>query len=405
MLTKPKLRQNLKASVGEAPNTVVLSDPFHLGGPLLVSRLAFDVMKLFDGEHTMEQIHADFAKLFGAQSQIDVGDTLKNLLAGLDQAFFLDSPRLHERLTLPDRPPSCIGSYEADPEKLRKQLKRNFTAHGGPGLPGTPGCRIASHGPIRAVLVPHMDYGRGGATYGWGFKELFERTDAVVFVVVATSHYSLKRFSLTRQNFPSPFGKVETDRAYVDRIVSHYGDGLFDDPFAHVAEHSIELEVVMLQYLFENVRPFRIVPLLVGSFFDRVETKESPGRADDVARMIRALQMAEAESNAKVCYIISGDLAHIGPKHGDEDLVDEAMLKHGKTKDEELLKHLENLDSEAYFQSIAAEEDGRRICGLPPTYVAMAAARPIKCVPLHYGRYVHPDGFESVSFASAALTG
>ena len=36
---------------------------------------------------------------------------------------------------------ACIGCYDADPDKARKQLKRLFTANGGPGLPGEPGCR------------------------------------------------------------------------------------------------------------------------------------------------------------------------------------------------------------------------------------------------------------------------
>ena len=161
----------------------------------------------------------------------------------------------------------------------------------------------------------------------------------------------------------------------------------------------------MLQYLLEGKREFRIVPLLVGSFFDRVETKESPGRAAEIARMVEALRNAERESGSNVCYIISGDLAHIGPKHGDGDLVDEPQLKHGKAQDEALLKHLGEVDTEAYFQVIANEEDARRICGLPPTYLTMKVVQPLKCRALHYGRYVHPDGYESVSFASACMTG
>ena len=73
-------------------------------------------------------------------------------------------------------------------------------------------------GALRAALVPHIDYARGGATYAWGFKEVAERTDASLFVIVGTSHYSGERFTLTRQHFKTPLGVVPTDQKYIDRL-------------------------------------------------------------------------------------------------------------------------------------------------------------------------------------------
>jgi AmmeMemoRadiSam system protein B len=400
-IQSPKLRHGIQAFAGTEPDTVVLTDQFRLGGPLLLSRAAFDIIRLFDGSKTLEIIRDESALMFEGQS-VSL-ETLGNLIEGLDKEFFLQSPRLLGRLFVPDRPPSCIGCYDADPEKASKQLKRLFTAGGGPGLPGDPGCRIEKDGAVQAVLLPHMDYQRGGVTYGWGLKELVERTDASLFVIVATSHSSGKRFTLTRQNFTSPFGKVETDQAHIDRIVSHYGIGLFDDPYAHVAEHSIELEVVGMQYAFANKRPFRIVPLLVGSFFDCVGDRVVPEKREDIARMVQALRQAQAEAGESICYVISGDLAHIGPKFDDEDLVAEDLLKHSKKQDERILDQAMKCDPDGYFEVIADENDARRICGLPPTYITLSAARPSGGKLLHYGRFVHPEGFESVSFASMAF--
>ena len=399
-LNTPKLRPGLQVMAGPEPGTVVLVDQFRLGGPLMISRAAFDLIRLFDGEKTLAVLQTESAVLFGGEA-VPL-DTIANLVRGLEQEYFLESPRLLGRLTVADRPPACVGCYDADPDKARKQLKRLFTAPGGPGMFGDPGCRVAADGPVRAVLLPHMDYARGGITYGWGFKELVERTDARLFVIVATSHYSGKRFTLTRQNFTSPFGRVETDQAYIDRLLRHYGPGLFDDPYAHAAEHSIELEVVGMQYAFGD-RPFRIVPLLVGSFFDCVKNHRRPADKADVARMVRALAAAEAEAGEPVCYVISGDLAHIGPKFDDEELVDEDQLRHSKQQDDLLLERAAAADPDGYFHVVAGEDDVRRICGLPPTYVALSAATPSAGKLLHYGRFVHPEGFESVSFASMAF--
>ena len=112
---------------------------------------------------------------------------------------------------------------------------------------------------------------------------------------------------------------------------------------------------------------------------------------------------AEAEAGEKVCYVISGDLAHIGPKFDDPDLVDEPALRHSKAQDDLLIERAAAADADGYFELIAAEEDARRICGLPPTYLALGAAKPSEGKLLHYGRFVHPEGFESVSFASMAF--
>src|SRR5262249_42610683 len=223
----------------------------------------------------------------------------------------------------PVREPRCIGCYEGEPTALRRQLERLFTGTKGPGLPGPrqPGRTL------RAALIPHIDYPRGGHTYAWGFKAVFERTDAALFAIIAPSHYrahplplarplpQAPRFTLTRKDFKPPLGVARTDQEYIDRLVRHYGDGLFDDELIHhLPEHSIELEVVFLQYLYEKVRPIRIVPLVVGSFQDCVAGGDEPTAREDVGRMVEALRRAEAEAREPVCYIISGDLAHIGRK-------------------------------------------------------------------------------------------
>jgi AmmeMemoRadiSam system protein B len=270
-------------------------------------------------------------------------------------------------------------------------------------MPGTPS--RSPEGRLRAVLLPHMDYGRGNVTYGFGFKELFEATDARLFVVVATSHYSPARFTLSRQNFATSLGTVKTDQAFVDRVVKRYGDGLFDEPAAHVPEHSIELELPPLQFLYESVSPVRIVPLLVGGFHECVEENRPPSEDDSIRRMADALAAAEAEAGEPVCYLISGDLAHIGPKFDDPDPVHNDQLSHSRAQDEKLLAALTQADADEYFRVIAEEGDARRICGLPPTVLTMLAAKPTHGKVLHYQQYVHPKGHESVSFAAAALYG
>ena len=104
-----------------------------------------------------------------------------------------------------------------------------------------------------------------------------------------------------------------------------------------------------------------------------------------------------------MCYLISGDLAHIGPKFGDRAKAAGPWLDDSRKQDEAILAEVERADPAGYFGAIAAERDRRRICGLPPTYLTLEAIRPKKGRVLHYQQFVHPQGHESVSFAAAAF--
>ncbi len=401
ILERPRLRPGLAVAPDTTqPRCVYLWDRLHLSDcRQRLTRQELDWVQMFDGEHTLRDIHAQaIREADGAPLPLE---KFTALVERLDEALFLDSPRFHTRFAGPVREPSCIGCYEAQPDALRRQLHRLFTGRGGPGLPAS----TRPDGRLCAALLPHIDYARGGTTFTWGFKEVVERTPASLFVIIGTSHQPVQqRFTLTRKNFKTPLGIVETDQAYIDRLVKHYGNGLFEDELiAHLPEWSIELEVVFLQYLYEGRRPIRIVPLVVGSFFDCLRTGEVPNEVDDVARMVEALRRAEAETPEPICTIISGDLAHIGPKFGDRLLVTDAALTLSRKADQLILKQAESASARDFFRVIADEEDRRRICGLPPTYTALEALRPAGGKVLHYDQYRHPRGTESVSFASVAF--
>jgi AmmeMemoRadiSam system protein B len=384
---------------GSDPRYLVLSNRSGLGaGPLRVSPEVYFWLQMFDGSRTLREIQAEAIRRAGGE--LLPFDLFTGLVEKLHESMLLDGPELRELLASPVREPSCIGCYPGDPDALRRQLRRLFTGPGGPGLPA----ETRPGGRLRAALVPHIDYARGGVSYTWGFKEVVEQTDASLFVIIGTSHYSCHRFTLTRKHFKTPLGITPTDQATIDRLVAHYGDGLFDDEYqAHLPEHSIELEVVFLQYLYETRRPVRIVPLVVGSFADCVAGGKLPSAEDDIRRMVEALRAVEAETPEPICYLISGDLAHIGPKFDDPEPVSEPQLQHSRTQDQAILRQAERADPAGYFRAIADEGDSRRICGLPPTYTVLEALRPGSGKVLHYDQYVHPRGHESVSFASVAF--
>jgi AmmeMemoRadiSam system protein B len=385
---RPRLRDHLELLPQDSRRQrFLLRDRLRLSPVMLrLSPSEADWMALFDGQHTLEEI----GQRSGQPEQI------AEIAGQLDAALFLDGPTFQRILHAPIRPPSCIGVYEEHPAALREQLRDVFAQT---GLPREP----RPDGELRAVLLPHMDYRRGWRVYAPGFKALVERTPARLFVLIATSHYSAARFTLTRKHFQSPLGVVETDQPFIDRLLAAYGEGLFDDEaLAHFPEHSIELEVVLLQYLYPTT-PFRIVPLLVGSFYDCVLGKRDPILTRDIGRMIAALQEVERQTPEPICYLISGDLAHIGPKFGDDPPLHDLQIQHSAGRDRLLLDRITASDPEGYFEIVAQERDERRVCGLAPTYLTLATTRPGRGRVLAFEQFVAPDRSESVSFAAATF--
>jgi AmmeMemoRadiSam system protein B len=397
---RPQIRPYLAAAEDEDDSRYVyVWDRLRVSPePQRMTRPEFLWLQLFDGSRSLRDVQAETMSRLDHQF-FPLG-VLEAFAERMERALFLEGPAFRERVEAPVRPAACVGAYEGEPDALRRQLRRLFTGPQGPGLPreGRP------DGRLRAALLPHIDYARGGPTYAWGFKEVAARTDASLFVIVGTSHLSGHRYTLTRKAFQTPLGTTPTDPDFIDRLVRHYGDGLFDDELqAHLPEWSIELEVVFLQYLYEGRRPIRIVPLVVGSFHDSVLIGNEPAGRDDVGRMVGALRQTVAETKEPVCTIISGDLAHVGPKFGDEGPLTDDFLARSRGRDQAILKRAEAADPAGYFRVVADEQDARRICGLPPTYTVLGALRPGRGKVLHYDQYVHPRGLESVSFASVGF--
>jgi predicted class III extradiol MEMO1 family dioxygenase len=403
---RPQLRPYLAVAEDERdPRFLIVRDRLGVSRtPQRLSRLELLWLQMCNGRRTLREIQIESMRQAG--HRLLPLDLLTTFLERMDRALFLDGPDYREKVANPVRPPACQGSYENDAQALRQQLRNLFTCREGPGLPA----RTRPDGRLRGALLPHIDYARGGPTYAWGFKEVVERTTASLFIIIATSHLSSRRFTLTRKAFATPLGVTPTDQSFIDRLVQYHGNCLFDDELAaHLPEWSIELEVVFLQYLYEGKAPIRIVPLVVGSFRDLIalpirsakglEIDRTGFQQAEISRMVEALRCAETETPEPVCYLISGDLAHLGPKFGDPGLP-ASVLEQSRSQDQALLQELEKGDAQGFLRMVAAEADCRRICGLPPIFTALQALRPGYGRLLHYDRYCDPNGHESVSFAS-----
>jgi AmmeMemoRadiSam system protein B len=385
---------------------VAFQDPLGLvpAGTVVPLGLFLAFVSRFDGRTSLPELRARAIRDTG---QIVSAETLDRIVAQLDSAFVLDGPAFAACKAAyraeHTRPAALAGkSYAATERALRAQLGRFFAHDEGAGLPSP----IATEpdGRLRGVLSPHIDFHRGGPVYTWSYRELVERSTADVFVILGVAHQSCEhRFVLTRKNFETPLGLARTDRGYVDRIAALAGDHLFDDELVHRAEHSIEFQVVFLQYLLGGRREFSIVPILVGSFHDLMAPGIDPIDDREVRRFVDALRAAESASSGTVAYIGGIDLGHVGREFGDPNLVDDATLEELREFDALMLDHAAASDPAAWFRRAAGVHNRWRICGLAATYTMLHAMGPASGRLLRYDQAVNSERTCCVSFASLAF--
>ena len=403
-LERPKLRPMQARRVDhEGQALVSLEDPLGVAtGPVLIPMDGFHwVVRHLDGSRTLADIQADVLRQTG---QMIPSADLESLVAQLDRAMILDGPTFEafhrEYRDAGIRPSALAGSAYAGTERaLRAQLGQMFAHKHAAGHP-EPGANL---GTLRGVLSPHIDFTRGGPVYTWPYRALAERSDAEVFVIFGVAHqYCEHRFALTRKDFQTPLGLARTDRTYVDRLAALAGDHLFDDELAHRTEHSIEFQVVLLQYLLGDSRDYSIVPILVGSFHDLMEAGEEPIDDPEVFRFVSALKAAEHASGKKVAYIGGIDLAHVGPEFGDPDLLNPATLEEIRRFDAAMLDRAGASDPSGWFRTAAEVGNRWRVCGLAATYTMLHAMGPATGRLLRYDQAVNPERTCCVSFAGVS---
>jgi AmmeMemoRadiSam system protein B len=402
----PRLRplEAFPASV-QGQEVLCLRDPMHYTDAVVsVPPQTAVILHLFDGAHSILDIQEAFARRFGT---LVFREKILEVIQSLDEHLLLDSPRFaghrarveEEFRQAPERPARLVGmSYPTDPDALRAELGSYFDAEGGPG--DTPPSPLA--GRLTGLIVPHIDFGRGGPCYAWGYRELAGVLPVDRWVILGTVHVPIARpFALTRKDFATPLGPAETDRAFVEALLARVGDRYLEDEFAHRGEHSIELQCVFLRHLVPAGHPVRIVPILCGSFHQFVEGRRSPGPADEVEEFLGALGETLAVQGGRTVVLASADLSHVGPQFGDPQPVTPGQLREVEAADREVLGSVEGGEAEAFFRAVARDGDRRRICGLPPVYAALRVLGGSRGRLLHYGCWPDPHG--TVSFAALAL--
>jgi AmmeMemoRadiSam system protein B len=365
---------------------LALRDPSRLTSAVAtLPAVAVAIVQLCDGDTTRDGICSEFQRRYGTPLS---REQLDKLLDQLDQAYLLDSDRFRQYsasvfgafANSPTRPAHLAGdSYPADPAGLAAQLDGYFDPPRGPGRPGS-----ATGALPKAIVAPHIDFNRGGAAYAWAYKALAEAATLPELVVVfGTDHLGGDPFTLTRKHYETPLGHMTTDVTLVDALAksvgAKLGDGaaqaLFRDEYHHRGEHSIEFQMVWMRHVWkERAAEIKVLPILCGSLHDHIENGKPPRGDLRIDAVLSSLK--ELIGTRTTLWIAGADLAHVGPRFGDDEALDATDRGSLERRDQETLTHAARGDASAWFDEIRKERDRRRVCGLPPIFAMLESAQP-----------------------------
>jgi len=244
------------------------------------------------------------------------------------------------------RYPAVAGSwYEGTPNSLRKQIEELFIHRLGPGnLP-----QVIREGPRNLVgfVVPHAGYLASGPVAAHAYYHLAKDGKPDVIVIFGPNHrgYGSALSVMNEGVWRTPLGDVEIDTETANKILQ--ASRIIDvDENAHAFEHSIELQLPFLQYLYGSA--FKFVPVCF--MMQDLESSREVGKA-----------VSSALKGKNALVIGSSDLTHYEPQ------------ERAEKKDKMAIDAILKMDEERYYNTV--EVYGISTCGYGPTIAAITASK------------------------------
>ncbi len=261
---------------------------------------------------------------------------------------------------------------------MRSQIERCFTHKLGPGeVP-----KVTEEPPQRIVglVCPHAGYKYSGLVAAHSYYNLAIDGKPKVVVIMGPNHRGRGSALAVMKDgvWRTPLGNVEIDTQTAEQITRRSEIVDVDDA-AHRFEHSIEVQLPFLQYLYG--KRFKFVPLCF--LMQDLESSCGVGRA-----------VAEALSGKNALVVASTDMTHYEPH------------ERAKQMDNLAIEAIVKMDEELYYSTV--EDKAISTCGYGPVAATITAAKLLgakKAELMSYqtsgdvtGDYSSVVGYASISF-------
>jgi AmmeMemoRadiSam system protein B len=234
---------------------------------------------------------------------------------------------------------------------------------------------------IKAIVCPHAGYMYSGHVAAFSYLALSEEKAPDTAIILCPNHTGLgSAVSLMGEgSWETPLGRLKIDEETSQAIFK--ASGMVDvDETAHTYEHSIEVQLPFLQYLYGSA--IQIAPICMG--FQDLETSRNIGEA-----------IAEVAKGRNIIVIASTDMTH------------QESQASATRKDRLVLDAVEKLDEEGVQEAV--RRNHMTMCGYGPVSAAVVASKLLQAnraeiLSYHTSGDITGDLGAVVGYASAKLT-
>ncbi|MEN3043057.1 MAG: AmmeMemoRadiSam system protein B [Fervidobacterium sp.] len=175
------------------------------------------------------------------------------------------------------------------------------------------------------LILPHAGYVYSGKTAGLGIKKAAYFGKPKNIIILGPNHTGYGELIAVWKEgtWQTPLGSLQVNSEMTNKLIDNYL--IFEDEMAHIYEHSIEVQLPLLQYAFGD---FKIVPICMKD--QRLSTVLK------IAEKIKEMLKEYPET----LVVASSDFNHYDPH--------EITIK----KDEQAIEKILNADLEGLYDSI-----------------------------------------------------
>jgi len=240
------------------------------------------------------------------------------------------------------RKPAVAGSfYPASKETLLQMIENCFTHSYGPQKKPP----VESSRKIIGMVCPHAGYMYSGPVAAHSYYAASSLNVDLV-IIIGPNHYGIGSGVATTKegSWETPLGLIDVDANAAENVAKISGIVDFDD-YAHSEDHCLEVQLPMLQYIYEQ---FKILPIIMW-----MQDKDT---ATDVGKAV-----AEIVKDRNALLIASSDFTHYEPN------------EEAHRKDKELINAILELDVNRYYTVLRKLEVSA--CGYGAIASVMIAAK------------------------------
>ena len=268
---------------------------------------------------------------------------------------FINSIASYKKDGMLIRPASHSGSwYQNSPQLLSQEITQYLS-----------NTKKLNKGFAKSIIVPHAGYRFCGQIMAQSFINIFPNNYNRVVILGPSHHEYFQGCGLTSfEKFDTPLGSLNIDVNYIKRLLKK-SDLFFEvEKSVDINEHSIEMELPFLKYIFKD-KELSIIPIIVGD--NDFDTNKKIAEA-----------LYELYEDKNTLFVISSDFCHWGRNFGfmTYDKKFENIWESIQDLDKQALDIIEEINSEKldkYFKRTR-----NTICGRNPISISLSLVEKYK---------------------------